>query len=85
MPIDFGMTKFFSQDLAGNVGYGIATEIAAVSSELHTDLQRLAAVRKARGLPTFDEQEAADKVEFRQMIVEGVEFDPDVVAWALED
>jgi hypothetical protein len=44
------MTKFFSKDLADNVGYGIATEIAAISVELQTDLARMAAVRKAQGL-----------------------------------
>jgi hypothetical protein len=79
------MTKFFSKDLADNVGFGIATDIAATSADLHIDLARMAAVRKAQGRPTFEEEEATDKAEFRQMIAEGHELDPDVAAWALED
>jgi hypothetical protein len=39
------MTKFFSKDLADNVGYGIATEVAAVAANLQTYLQRTAAVQ----------------------------------------
>jgi hypothetical protein len=78
------MTKFFSKDLADNVGYGIATEIAAISVELQTDLARMAAVRKAQGLLSFEQPEAADKAEVRQMIEEGYKLDPDVVTWASE-
>jgi hypothetical protein len=79
------MTKFFSKDLADNVGIDIATHIAATVADLHTDLARMAAVRKAQGRPSFEEEEAACKAEFRQMIAEGHELDPDVAAWALED
>lgn len=79
------MTKFFSKDIADNVGYGIATEIAAVAADLQTDLQRMAAVRQAQGMLSFEEQEAIEKAEFRKMHEEGIKLDPDVVAWAFED
>ncbi|MFM0302424.1 hypothetical protein PQQ99_20100 [Paraburkholderia sediminicola] len=81
------MDKFFSKDLADQIGYGTAIQVAAASSELQTDLARMAAIRKAQGKPSFAEEEAADKAEFRRMIEagEGDDLDPDVRAWALED
>lgn len=42
-------------------------------------------MRKAQGRPSFEEEEAADKAFFRELIGEGFELDPDVIAWALED
>ena len=84
VPIAFSMTQFSFKALADDVGYGIATDVIATSTDLQTDLDRMAAIRKTQGLPSFDEQEAADKAEFREMIAEGFELDPELVAWAQE-
>lgn len=43
------MTRFFDKDLADHVSYGIATHAAAVATELHADIERMNAMRKAEG------------------------------------
>lgn len=79
------MTKFFSKDLADQVGYLEAVQVAAIATDLQSALQRSAAIRKTRGLLSFEEQEAADKAEFLQMRAEGHRFNPDLEAWLNED
>lgn len=51
------MTKTFSKDLADEIGYVNAAYIAAIASDLEMDLARSNATRKARGLPTIEEEE----------------------------
>jgi hypothetical protein len=79
------MTKFFDKKLANEIGYGAATEIAGLASQLDADLAAMAAVRKAQGRPTFEEEEAQSRAEFLEMVKEGERFDPDVEAWARGD
>ena len=78
------MTKFFDKDIAAEAGHLVALELAALSSELHADMATMAAVRKAQGRPSLEEEEAENKAFFRELIDEGFELDPDVIAWALE-
>jgi hypothetical protein len=52
------MTKTFSKELADEIGYANATCIAAIASELVTDLVRSNATRKAQGLQTIEQEEA---------------------------
>jgi hypothetical protein len=79
------MSKFFDSKLAAAVGYEVAIEICGVASDLHADLASSDAIRKARGKPTFGEEEAENRKFFRELIAEGYPLDPDVIAWALED
>lgn len=79
------MNKFFSKELADKIGYGIAVQLSAIATDLRAELNRMAADRKARGLPTFEQQEAADEAEFRRMMAEGHRFDLDVEQWTLKD
>jgi hypothetical protein len=79
------MKKFFDKDIAAEAGYLTALEIAAASAQLHTDLVAMAALRKAKGRPSLEEEEGDDKAFFRELIAEGFPLDPEVVAWALED
>jgi hypothetical protein len=76
------MTKYFDNTLADEIGYGAATQIAAVAQELHTFIETANAVRKAAGRPTIEEEEDQSRAEFREMMDEGHRFDPDVEAWA---
>lgn len=79
------MTKTFSKELADQTGYGVATEISAMAADALADIELMKRMRKAEGRPSLDELEAADKAEFREMIADGYDLDPDVVAWALDD
>lgn len=79
------MTKFPFKDIAAQAGHLVALELAALSAERHTGQASVAAVRKTQGRPSLEEEEAADKAFFRELIGEGFELDPDVIAWALED
>ncbi|QDQ82258.1 hypothetical protein [Paraburkholderia megapolitana] len=79
------MKNFFDKDIAAEAGHLVALELAALSSELHADMATMAAVRKAQGRPSLEEEEAENKAFFRELIDEGFELDPDVIAWALED
>jgi hypothetical protein len=76
------MTKFFDKKIADEIGNGAATHLAAMAADLQADLERMAAMRKAEGRPTFEEEEAADRAETLAMMAEGYRFDPDVEAWA---
>ncbi|KHK58128.1 hypothetical protein PI86_10965 [Burkholderia sp. A9] len=75
------MTRFFDKDLADDVGYGIATHVAAVATELHADMERMNAMRKAEGRPSIEEEEEPMWAEFAELLAEGCELAPDVVAW----
>jgi hypothetical protein len=79
------MNKFFSKDLADKISYGIAIQLSAIATDFRAELNRMAADRKARGLPTFEQQEAADEAEFRRMMAEGHRFDLAVEEWVLRD
>ncbi|KGW35636.1 hypothetical protein Y045_5471 [Burkholderia pseudomallei MSHR2451] len=82
------MKKFFDKDIAAEAGYLTALEIAAASEQLHAELTAMAALRKAQGRPSLEEEEAEeaeDKAFFRELVAEGFPLDPDVVAWALAD
>jgi hypothetical protein len=79
------MKKYFDKDFAAEAGYLTALQITAASAQLHADLVAMAALRKAQGRPSLEEEEADDKAFFRELIAEGYPLDPEVVAWALED
>ena len=62
-----------------------AIEVAAAATQLHADLEAVAALRKAQGRPSFEEETADDKAYFRELVAEGWPLDLEVVAWALSD
>lgn len=76
------MTKFFDKELADAIGYGAATHVAALASDLQADIDRMNAMRKAEGRPTIEEEEEAEKAWFREQMEAGERFDPDVESWA---
>ncbi|WP_345816164.1 hypothetical protein AAGS40_18170 [Paraburkholderia sp. PREW-6R] len=55
------MMKFFDKALADEIGYGAATLVAAAAQELYTLHVEANAMRRAAGLPSFEEEEEAEQ------------------------
>jgi len=65
------MTKFFDKKLADELGTGAAVAISALAADLRSKMGTFDAIRKAKGMPTLQEEmdEAIDYV--RQMVARG--------------
>lgn len=79
------MSKTFSSELADEIGYTNATHISAMSSDLLEYTARVNAERKAKGLPTLEEEEA----QMMEILIEALdageyEQDPELKQIAME-
>jgi hypothetical protein len=65
------MNKFYDEKIAATVGHEAALEIALKGAELGSAVESFNAIRRARGMPSLQEEDAAYLQSIRDDVAEG--------------
>lgn len=66
------MNKFYDEKIAANVGHEAALEIALKGAELGAAVESFNAIRRAKGLPSLQEEDAAHLQTVRDDVAAGL-------------